>query len=168
MSEESTNLDSGFSNIPGNSDARPDTDISGMDPLAAKEYVLAFITTLKQTQNARAENEKELLIWLDRVKLAESSNELDLASRARDKVAEIELKITTLKTEEAELGFKVGFLKDELSRLKSKFQATVDVDLLLAQFEMLVGKPDTTAKAFKDHEAEQELEELKKKLQNNK
>ena len=47
-----------------------DTDISGMEPLAAKEYVLAFIKSLKETQLQKTKKVEELELWQERVRLA--------------------------------------------------------------------------------------------------
>ncbi|RPJ05729.1 MAG: hypothetical protein EHM28_11495 [Spirochaetaceae bacterium] len=169
MSDENKSFDDELAGIPGSSSAsgRLDTDIGGMDASSAYEYVLAFVATMKETQAARAVQEKELSLWKERVKLANSKNETALAAKAAEKVAEIDGKITKLKAEESGLSTKVLVLKDELKRLKTKFQATVDVDQLQAELDMNVGKPDTLAKSFKEQEADTELENLKKKMQGN-
>ncbi len=44
-----------------------DTDLEGLDPQQATEYVLAFITTLKQTEKALAAAEEESNLWTRRV-----------------------------------------------------------------------------------------------------
>jgi phage shock protein A len=175
MSDEKKNLDDDLDGdlggkldgMPGSraSSGRLDTDIGGMDAQAAHEYVLAFVTTMKQTQAALAAQEKELALWKERVKLASGKNETALAARAGEKVSQIEEKISTLKAEEADLSTKVLVLKDELKRLKTRFQASVDVDQLQAELDMNVGQPDTVAKSFKDQAADIELENLKKKMQ---
>jgi len=143
---------------------RPDTDLSGMDPQAAKEYVLAFITSLKQTQRQKETQIKDKTLWQERVEFAKQRNESDLAFKAEERVSQIQAKIDTLKQEETELKNKVAIMKQELKRLIASPTFTVDADLLLAQLEMIVGEPDKTAEAFKEEEAKAELEKLKKKI----
>jgi phage shock protein A len=151
-----------MSDYPGE---RPDTDISGMEPEAAKEYVLAFITTLKTTQRQKQEALEEKKLWQERVRLAEQKQEALLAEKARSRVGEIQTKIDTLKNEERELAPKVDVLKEQLLKLSRAPQMSVDAENLLAQLQMLVGEPDTLSQTFKDEAAKAELEKLKRKMQ---
>ena len=52
-----------------------DTDIDSLDYGSAREYVLAFLTALKQAERERAVAEEELVHWLHRVKAADSRGE---------------------------------------------------------------------------------------------
>jgi hypothetical protein len=151
-----------MSDYPGE---RPDTDISGMEPEAAKEYVLAFITTLKTTQRQKQEALEEKKLWQERVRLAEQKQEALLAEKARGRVGEIQTKIDTLENEERELAPKVDVLKEQLLKLSRAPQMSVDAENLLAQLQMLVGEPDTLSQTFKDEAAKAELEKLKRKMQ---
>jgi phage shock protein A len=144
---------------------RLDTDISGMEPEAAKEYVLAFITTLKTTRRQKQAALEEKKLWQERVSLAQSKQEAELALKAGRRVEEIQAKIATLENEERELEPKVDVLKEQLLRLVRTPQMSVDAEGLLAQLQMLVGEPDTVAESFKHEEANIELEKLKKKMQ---
>jgi hypothetical protein len=154
-----------FTNLEADSQGKRDTDLGGMDRETAKEYVLAFITTLKETQHARENAEQEKILWKGRVELARSKNEELLATQAEMKVNEIDAKLSQLIGEEQELQRKVNFMKDEFQRLRAKHELTLDPDALLAQLEMLTGKPDTTTKKIRETEADMELEELKRKMQ---
>jgi phage shock protein A len=151
-----------MSDYPGE---RPDTDISGMEPEAAKEYVLAFITTLKTTQRQKQEALEEKKLWQERVRLAEQKQEALLAEKARGRVSEIQTKIAALENEERELAPKVDVLKEQLLKLSRAPQMSVDAENLLAQLQMLVGEPDTLSQTFKDEAAKAELEKLKRKMQ---
>jgi hypothetical protein len=151
-----------MSDYPGE---RPDTDISGMEPEAAKEYVLAFITTLKTTQRQKQEALEEKKLWQERVRLAEQKQEALLAEKARGRVGEIQTKIAALENEERELAPKVDVLKEQLLKLSRAPQMSVDAENLLAQLQMLVGEPDTLSQTFKDEAAKAELEKLKRKMQ---
>ena len=116
-----------------------DTDIEGLDPKAATEYVLAFVATMKRTESDLARNAEDIATWTRRVALATEKGEASLADQARVKLTEIEGKKTSLESELAELRQKVGILKDKLQRLRGRFQRSVDPDVLLAELEMLVG-----------------------------
>jgi hypothetical protein len=143
---------------------RPDTDISGMEPEAAKEYVLSFITTLKTTQRQKQTLMDEKKLWQERVLLARNKQESELELKALERLSEIQTKIATLEAEEKDLEPKVAVLKEQLLKLVRAPQMSVDAEALLAQLQMIVGEPDKTAEAFKQEEADIELQNLKKKL----
>jgi hypothetical protein len=143
---------------------RLDTDIGGMEPEAAKEYVLSFITTLKTTQRQKQALMQEKKLWQERVLLARNKQESELELKALKRLSEVQTKISTLEAEEKELEPKVAVLKEQLLKLVHTPQMSVDAEGLLAQLQMLVGEPDKTAEAFKQQEADIELENLKKKL----
>ena len=65
-----------------------DTDISGLGPKDAYEYVLAFVTTLKTTDKEVARISQEIETWSKRVSLAEAKGEQALAEQARKRAAE--------------------------------------------------------------------------------
>jgi hypothetical protein len=165
MSDDKSDNDGFFTDIEADTQGRRDTDLGGMDRETAREYVLAFITTLKETEHAREQAEQEKALWEGRIGLARSKNEELLATQAEMKVNEIDARLSQLKAEEAELRRKVNFMKDELQRLRATHELTLDPEALLAQLEMLTGKPDTTAKKLRETEAGMELEELKKRMQ---
>lgn len=143
---------------------RSDTDIGGMEPEAAKEYVLSFITTLKTTQRQKQTLTEEKKLWQERVLLARNKQESELELKALERLSEIQTKIATLEAEEKELAPKVAVLKEQLLKLVRAPQMSVDAEGLLAQLQMIVGEPDKTAEAFKQEEADIELQNLKKKL----
>jgi hypothetical protein len=141
-----------------------DTDIDFMDLDSARQYVLAFITTLKSTQRERAVTEEELAMWQRRVKLAAGRSEQVLQKAAEDRVAELAAKQARLLGEEAQLKRKVDVLKEKLGMLRVRSSMTVDADALLAQLSMLAGEPDTLKQGLKEQEARAALEELKRKM----
>jgi phage shock protein A len=142
-----------------------DTDIDFMDFESAREYVLAFITTLKKTQKQRAVAEEELEHWRGRVKLADSRGEPVLKRGAVQRVAELEAQTQRLHQEELELRRKVDVLKEKLKTTKIRSSLQVDADSLLAQMQMLVGEPDRLSEELQRTEANQALEALKKKME---
>ncbi len=140
-----------------------DTDIEGMDPSQASEYVLAFLTTLKQTEKSLAQAAEETNLWTRRVTLARSKGDEALAAQAQARLSDALGKQSGLETEVSDLKAKVAVLKDKLARLKMTGARLVDADLLLAQLQMAVGEKDTLGDAMKKEEASAALDELKKK-----
>jgi phage shock protein A len=141
-----------------------DTDLEGLGPKEAGEYVLAFVTTMKQTERDLARAEEEVATWTKRVALAESRGDAPLAEQARARLAEEQRKKGLGEAELAELRMKVSILKEKLKKLRMMPARSVDTDLLLAQIEMVTGPKDTLSLSLKDEEAKAKLEELKKKM----
>ncbi len=141
-----------------------DTDIEGMNPQDAAEYVLAFLTTLKTTQKDLEKARQDTELWKRRVALAQAKGEAGLASQAQARLSAAEAKQAQLEAETADLVGKVTVLRDKLQRIRTSIPRSVDTDLLLAQLQMITGPKDELAQSFKNQEAEARLEELKKKL----
>jgi len=141
-----------------------DTDIQGLGPQEAADYVLAFITTLKQTEKAVGAAEEEVSVWTRRVALARSRGEEGLAAQAEARLTEATGRKATLDAELADLKAKVSVLKEKLARLRVTGGRLVDTDLLLAQLEMAAGKKDELSAAMKEEESKAALDELKKKM----
>ena len=141
-----------------------DTDISGLGPEQASEYVLAFITTLKQTEKALASAQEEASLWTRRVALAAEKGDQLLTVQAQQRLAEANANKTRLEAEIADLKAKVAVLKEKLARLRMTGGRLVDADLLLAKLEMVVGKKDELSETMKQEETRAALDELKKKM----
>ena len=142
-----------------------DTDLEGLGPKEASEYVLAFITTLKQTEKAIASSDEEVALWTRRVALARSKGDGTLTAQAEARLAEVAGKKSQLETELADLKSKVSVLKEKLTRIRMAGVKLVDADLLLAQLQMVTGKKDELSHTMKQEEAGAALDELKKKMQ---
>jgi phage shock protein A len=141
-----------------------DTDIEGLGPKEASDYVLAFITTLKRTEKALAASEEEVALWTRRAALARSKGDDALAAQGEQRLTEAAEKRAALEAELADLKAKVAVLKDKLVRLRMTGGRLVDTDLLLAQLEMVVGKKDDLSRVMKEEESKAALDELKKKM----
>ena len=141
-------------------------DIKFLSPEEGREYVKAYITTLLQTQNKIKKLQEELTLWEKRVKLAEANDEMELKIKAEEKVLEIKDRMSFLENERQELRSKTAVLKQKLIHLKEGNRRTVDTDLLLAQFELLLNEKDKSDVEvdFKDVEASAALEDLKRKM----
>jgi phage shock protein A len=154
-----------FMLLSGRGNAMLDTDLEGLGPDEAFAYVLAFITTLKQTEKALAAAVQESDLWMRRVTLARSKGDEALAAQAQARQSEAVAKQAALESELAGLRAKVSVLKEKLARIRTMGVKMVDADLLLAQLEMVTGKRDELAHRMKQEEANAALDELKKKMQ---
>jgi phage shock protein A len=142
-----------------------DTDIDGLDPKQAAEYVLGFLTTLKQTEKALVAAEEDEALWTRRVGLARSTGDEALAAPAQVRLAEATAKRSQVAGELDDLRAKISVLKEKLTRLRMVGARLVDADLLLAQLQTAVGSIDELSHAMKKEEASAALDELKKKMQ---
>jgi len=141
-----------------------DTDIEGLRPEDATDYVLAFVATLKRTETELKRAAEDAATWTRRVALAVEKGDEELAGLARARLAQIEAKKTALEAEIADLRRKADVLKEKLQRLRVQSRKTVDTDVLLAELRMLAGERDALADAFAAAEAGAKVEELKRKM----
>ncbi len=141
-----------------------DTDIEGLGPKEATEYVLAFITTLKQTSRELERGGEEISLWKRRVALAQERGETALAAQAQARCAELEEKQARLEAERQDLVRKVAVLRDKLQKVRMMGPRLVDTDRLLAELQMLAGEKDSLSASLKEEEAKAELERMKKKM----
>ena len=142
-----------------------DTDLDGLNPQQAREYVLSFLTTLKMTEKAVAAAEEEATTWTRRVTLARTAGDETLAAQAQARLSDAVAKKASLETELADMRAKAATLRQKLKTVQAKGVRLVDTDLLLAQLEMAVGKKDELASAMKKEEANAALDELKRKME---
>ena len=150
------------------SPALDDTDLSGMTPEAARQYVLGFVKSLKETQRQRDKLAEQLDLWNERIELAEKEDRPELAQQARRRVESIRGDVARLAQEEQDLKGKVGVLKENLKGLPNGFQPAVDAEQLLAQLEMAIGERDETAEKVQEMKVQSKLEELKRKIDDEK
>ncbi len=137
------------------------------DPQALKEYVLTLITENRKLDKEIAAIQDEIRLWAGRVKLAADSGRTDLQSQAEIRLGEIKQKLDRRMNEKSSLEGEVKTLKRKLLYLKNKPEMSVDADLLIAQFDMLLGEKaeeDELEKKFATFEADSMLNELKKKM----
>jgi predicted nucleic acid-binding Zn-ribbon protein len=154
-------------------DSTPDDlDLSGLDARGAREYVLAFVKTLKETEQRKRRLAEEVRVWTDRVALARSKGREDLAAAAGAKVEALQPQLAETEAEEARLRSQVSELKDKLKlKIRGGIDRSVDTEKLEAELEMLVGDDGTSGGAGREPEgglasaqAASELDELKKRL----
>ena len=145
-----------------------DTDLSGLDPAAAREYVHGFATTLRLTVKRRRQRESERQTWEERVRLAAAAGDDRLRDAARDRLRRVQEDCGRVAAEEAELRAQVEVLQRQLLRIRATAATTVDAEQLLAQLQEMVGEHDTLKEDLDRLSAEQraaaELESLKRRM----
>lgn len=143
-------------------------DIQGLDPEDAKKYIVAVMATLKQTAAKRVQLEHDLEMWEGRVKLAIDNGRQDLVEGAQRRVEQIKEDIEHMRGEEQEYTEGLSRMKSQLRTLQTQPQMSVDVDLLNAQLEMILGEEAQeraeTDDKFRDAQADWALNDLKRKL----
>jgi len=140
-----------------------DISLSGLDPESAREFVLQHIIALKSLQKERLSVVADLELWSGRAALAAQKGREDLKEQALLRCRDISEKEAALAEEERKLAFDVSEMKRQLEVMKHQPVPTIDVDLLLAQLEQVVGEADMTRTRFRELETDQALEELKRK-----
>lgn len=141
-----------------------DLDIDRLPYKDAEQYVLSFITTLKGIEGELKNLDRELELWRGRAHLAEKNQEVQLVLIAEKKISELQEKNSQLELEQKSLRLKVSVLKEKLKSIRNQPAAAVNIDELLQKMKMLAGKEDKTLEKIEDLEAQQALEELKRRL----
>jgi phage shock protein A len=139
-------------------------DLTNMDKKSAREYVVALLTTIKQTKAKKKELIAEVNKWRERVKLAEEKGRTDLRAEALQMVEEKQNDLNRIQQEERELERELLSAKSQLRNIEHQPQLSVDAEQLLAQLEMVVGEKDETEERFRDFQLDQALEELKRNM----
>ena len=141
-----------------------DLDIDRLSYKDAEQYVLSFITTLKGIEGELKNLYRELELWRGRARLAEKNQEAQLVLIAGKKISELQAKSSQLELEQKSLRLKVSVLKEKLKIIRNQPATAVDTDELLQKMKMLAGQEDKTLEVIEDLEAQQALEELKRRL----
>ncbi|MBL8967452.1 MAG: hypothetical protein JNG85_10595 [Spirochaetaceae bacterium] len=116
-----------------------DKEFLALDLEGAKEYMLAYATSVKTYEKDIAAARAELALWTGRVGLAESKGAAELAAAARAKAAEIEGKVAALEGERASLAAELRRIRERLPYLKAR-ERSVNPDRLLAELQLLTGE----------------------------
>lgn len=145
-----------------------DTDLTGLDPAAAREYVHGFLTTYRLTVKRRQQLDGERRTWEERVARAAAAGDDRLRDAARAELSRVQGDFGRVAAEEAELSAQVEVLQRHLRQLRASPAPTVDTDQILAQLQELVGE-DAGLRADLDRlSAEQraaaELDDLKRRM----
>lgn len=145
-----------------------ETDLTGLDPGAAREYVLGYITALRITAKKRQRLATSLKTWEERVKTAVDAGNTTLRDAARNEVQRIQDGLGRVAAEERELTAQVEVMKRHLKSMQHGPVVNADAEALLAQLQTLTGEPDTLKSDLDRLGAEQradaELEALKRRM----
>ncbi len=141
-------------------------DLNGLEPEQAREIVTHVLRSLAETRAQRVRLENDLELWRNRVSLAARNDRADLEAEARTRVDDFELRLGSLRAEEAELVRGVDRMKRQLSDMENQPRLSVDADRLLAELELLGGERDELEEKFREEEAEALLDQLKRDMQN--
>jgi phage shock protein A len=149
-------------------------DLMGMSAAAAKDYILAFITTVKLTEKNIRSLEEEAAKWKSRTELARSRGMDDLSSEAEKEEDRINKQLTALRAEEKILKERIAAMQRQLPGLAAR-ERSVDADLLEQELLMALGQTEEEAKterAFrrmeKEGAANDALDALKVKMNRDK
>lgn len=149
-----------------------DKEFLSLDLDSAREYALAWATTVKRYDQDIAAIDQDLALWRGRVKLAADKGQAELASAAESRCAELAAKREALVAERAPVASDLVRLKERIPYLKARVRS-VDPDLLLAELQSMTGTlldPESAAaeagiqKLTQEAGAEDALAELKKKM----
>ena len=146
--------------------ARPapdELDLRGLDARAAREYVLAFVMTLKEAERQRGKLASELGLWTERAALARSKGRGDLADAAEARAAGIQPRLAEAEAEENRLRAGASVLKERLRlKMHGEVDRSIDSEKLEADLEMLVGEGRAADLGAGSTPPPAEPEELKK------
>jgi len=147
--------------------------LDGMSAAAAKDYILALITTLKLTEKEIHSLEGEAEKWKGRVELARSGGKNDLALEAEREAGRVVEKLAGLRGEEKSLKNQIEEIRRKLPGLAAR-ERSIDADLLEQELLIALGQTEEesgTDRAFKKLEkesnADSALQALKEKLKEN-
>ena len=100
-----------------------------MNAAAAKDYLLALITTLKLTEKEISALESEAAKWENRTELARSGGKDDLLTEAEKETGRIKVKLLKLREEELSLKDNITAVKRRLPGIDAR-ERSIDPDLL--------------------------------------
>ncbi len=145
-----------------------ETDLTGLDPAAAREYVLGYVTALRITAKKRQRLEVSLKTWEERVKQATDAGNDTLRAAARNEMQRIQDGLGRVASEESELTAQVAVMKRHLKSMQHGPVVNADAEALLAQLQSLTGEPDNLKddldRLGAEQRADAELAALKRRM----
>ncbi len=133
-------------------------DLTGMESPAAKQYILDHLATLRLTEAKLAALDAERQKWTDRVRLARSRGEEELAVQAQGEADRLGADRDRIAAEADELRSGVERMRRQLPGLEAR-RRTIDPDLLEQELLIAAGRMPGDEGAA---ETERRLAELKK------
>jgi len=145
-----------------------ETDLTGLDPAAAREYVLGYVTALRIAAKKRQRLEVSLKTWEERVKQATEAGNETLRAAARNEMQRIQDGLGRVASEESELTAQVAVMKRHLKNMQHGPVVNADAEALLAQLRSITGEPDTLKadldRLGAEQRADAELAALKRRM----
>jgi phage shock protein A len=138
--------------------ASVDSNLRGMGQAQAREYITAYLTTLKLTEKKHRELEEELAKWKSRIGLARSRGAEDLALGAEKEAACVESRRDALAQEIRELRSQIEVMRRQLPGLAAR-ERSVDPDLLEQELLMAAG---LTPGSEEERQVARSLEDLER------
>jgi len=149
-------------------------DLGGMSPAEAKEYIFNFISTLKLTEKQIKNSDDEISKWQQRLELALSKEQPELAQAAEKELQLLREKQSALTAEAELLKLQIEEMRRQIPLLAAQ-ERSIDPDLLEQELLMAAGYlPGDKEKARnerqfreleKEAEADAALLELKAKME---
>ena len=141
-----------------------DAEFLALDLEGARDYLLAWATTIKRYDQDIAALDEAVGTWRSRVELAASKGQAELSEAAKAKAGELEAQRAGLVMEKDGLSRDLARLKERIPYLKAK-ERSVDPDKLLAELQILTGDvlgPAAAEGSLSTPALERELEKTEK------
>ncbi|MGC9313297.1 MAG: hypothetical protein ACP5IA_11450 [Sediminispirochaetaceae bacterium] len=132
---------------------------------ASREYLISLLTTIKKTRRALEEQQAECDKWNRRVRLAEENRRTDLLEEARRRLSEAEETRRRLSDEEQQVLQEFREVQTKYDIESSIPQQSVSTEHLLQSLYSLAGDPDTLHDELNAVVVEEELEKLKREME---
>ncbi len=144
------------------------TNLRGMSPGSAKEYILAHMTDLNLLKMRVKEADADAASWEQRASLARGKGLDELASQADARFQEARAKANALKMEAIALADDIKRMHDQVPGLEARVRS-IDPDALLAELQLVTGEMDNPGVAkleaeVKSAQADEALAALKASL----
>ncbi len=140
---------------------------SEMTLKSAQEFLFAFLTTEKKTEDQYEEHKEAIELWEKRKVMAQKAGRDDLIEKAQEQINLHTEQANKLASELKELNLKSKMMQEMLAE-KKMYKPSVDAEVLQEQLSDLVGEEDSTRmeieKEMEDDKAQKELEALRKEL----
>ncbi|MDY7027231.1 MAG: hypothetical protein SVR04_02925 [Spirochaetota bacterium] len=127
--------------------------------------MISLLTTIKKTRRALEEQQAECDKWSRRVRLAEEKHRSDLLEEARRRLSEAEEARRRLSDEEQQVLQEFREVQTKYDIESSIPQQSVSTEHLLQSLYSLAGGPDTLHDELNAVVVEEELEKLKREMQ---
>ncbi|MDR2493679.1 MAG: chromosome partitioning protein [Spirochaetaceae bacterium] len=117
---------------------RKPEDLTGMEPDAARDYIIGHIAALKGIEAQAAAAEADLAKWVSRVSLARSKGMEDLALQAEREAEARKARVEILDAERRDLAERIGVMRRQIPGLAARSRS-IDPYLLAEELAQAAG-----------------------------